>query len=98
MKTRIGTKENDKISQADVEEVNKTITKIEQKQSSSSDKIISDSIFLDWSKKEQDKDQDIEYQAPIVKKELEMLYNRSKELNMLNALNKQESLIQPAFA
>lgn len=78
LKINLDAKESAEVSQADIEEVNKTITKIEQKQNYSSDKIISDSIFLEWSENKLD----IEYQAPVVKRELEMLLDKAKELKI----------------
>ncbi|VVB95938.1 Uncharacterised protein [uncultured archaeon] len=74
LKLKLDAKESVKVSPADVEEVNKTITKIEQKQSLLPDKIITDSFFQEWSEK-----QDIEHQAPIVLRKLELLVDNSRE-------------------
>ncbi len=78
LKVKLEAKEKDEINQTDVEKLRKTITEIEQKQSYLPDKIISDSIFQEWSEKKLDP----EDQAPIVIRELEMLLEKSRELKI----------------
>lgn len=92
LKLRLEAKEDYEVSQTDVEEVNSTLSKIDQKQISLSDKIISVSIFQEWSK-----NLDIEDLAPILNRELNVLVDKAKELkisdkkryeiqNLINAL------------
>ena len=76
LKTKLETKEKDDITQTDVEDVNKTIMKIKQKQSSLPDIIISDSIFQAWSERKLE----IEDQALLLKRKLELLIDNSEEL------------------
>ncbi len=79
LKEKLEVKKRDEINQGDVEQLQKTITKIEQKQSYLPDKIISNSIFQEWSTREEG---DVEDQAPIIKKELETILNRTRELKI----------------
>ncbi len=79
LKIELESKDNNKISPSDIVQVNNAIIKIAQKQSSSSDKIISDSIFLEWSRKEE---RNLEEQAHIEEKKLEMLANNAKTLKI----------------
>lgn len=81
LKGKIDTKEKADITQIDVEDMKKAITKIEQRQSSLPDAIISDSNFLEWNDRKLEEN-DIDGQAPIVRKELEILLTKTKELKI----------------
>lgn len=78
LKTSLQDKKSTEVSQVDIQEISNAIAKIEQRQSSSSDKIITDSIFLDWSNNKLD----IESQALIARKELEMLLDSASKLKI----------------
>lgn len=81
LKGKLDTKEKADITQIDVEDMKKAIIKIEQRQSSLPDAIISDSNFLEWSDRKLEEN-DLEDQAPIVRKELEILLAKTKELKI----------------
>ena len=79
LKIELECKDKSKISPSDIVQVNNAIIKIAQKQSSSSDKMISDSIFLEWTKKGE---RNLDDQAHIEEKKLEMLVNNAEKLKI----------------
>ncbi len=78
LKVKLEAKESTELTETDIEEVSKAVTKVEQKQKSFSETIISDSMFREWSETKLY----VEDQAPVVKRELEMLINKAKELKI----------------
>jgi len=79
LKEKLDVKKREEINQVDIDQLKNTMTKIEQKQSYLPDKIISNSIFQEWSSKEE---RDVEDQVTIIKKELEIIFNRTRELKI----------------
>lgn len=80
LKEKLDEKQKDEVTQIDVEEMRKSIIKIGQRQSSLPDTIISDSNFLEWNDMKLRVEMDIEGQAPIVRRELEILLSKTHEL------------------
>jgi len=82
LKGKLDAKQKDEVTQTDVEEMRKSIIKIGQRQSSLPDTIISDSSFLEWNDMKLGVEMDIEGQAPIVRREMEILLAKTKELKI----------------
>ncbi len=79
LKEKLEAKKKDDITQTDVDELQKTVMKIEQKQNSLHDAIISDSILQEWSLR---KERDVDDQAALVKRELEVILDKAKDLKI----------------
>lgn len=79
LKNKLETKEKEDVTNSEVEEVKKTVRKIEQTETQVPAEIISPEVFRKWSESDE---LDIEDQGIIARRQIQILIEKSNELNI----------------